>query len=119
MVVSGDDVYAGGYNTNNSPLVVPGYWKNESWTGLVPPNTARGASLLHCRDDVYTSGIQTDVLHPLYWKITPHLPKPLDVTKIHMLLAWQYPGKMYVGGYSTNSSNVGGRLLEERQMEQV
>jgi len=74
MVVSGDDVYAGGYNTNNSPLVVPGYWKNESWNGLVPPNTARGAFiLLQCPGTMcMPAGYkQMFFLPPFIGKITP------------------------------------------------
>ncbi len=60
-------------------------------------------------DDVYASGIQTDVLStPLYWKNnTCTWLKPLDVTKNSYVACVAVSGKdVYVGGYSTNSSNV-------------
>jgi hypothetical protein len=37
LVVSGSDVYAGGYSANASSTSVAGYWKNGTWVGLTNP----------------------------------------------------------------------------------
>jgi hypothetical protein len=35
-VVSGSDLYVGGYYLNSTGLDIPGYWLNGEWTGLAP-----------------------------------------------------------------------------------
>ena len=37
LLVSGSDVFAGGYSDNSAGMLAPGYWKNGSWVGLTPP----------------------------------------------------------------------------------
>ncbi len=40
VVLTATDVYAGGYCRNSENLMIPGYWKNGQWIGLVPGNGA-------------------------------------------------------------------------------
>jgi hypothetical protein len=87
IVVSGTDVYSGGYSTSGSPdyqgayIQVPGYWKNTTWHALTPPDTAltsRVAALLVSGTDIYTAGYAEQMLagvtpamaksDPVYWK---------------------------------------------------
>ena len=37
VALSGSDVYAGGWSTNNIGVEVAGYWLNGTWVGLTNP----------------------------------------------------------------------------------
>ena len=63
LVVSGNDVYAGGYSGNSSGVAVPGYWKNGVWTALTPLDpmqTSWVTSLVLSGGDVYAAGFNQD-----------------------------------------------------------
>lgn len=63
LVVSGADVYAGGYNTDSANAGVPGYWKNGTWVGLTPLDATRDSgvfSLVVSGSDVYAGGYSSD-----------------------------------------------------------
>ncbi|MCB1144278.1 MAG: hypothetical protein H7A24_17470 [Leptospiraceae bacterium] len=67
-------VYAGGYSTNSSSVLIPGYWKNGTWTALSQLDSSKSA-LVKCifvsGTDVYASGYSTNssnVQVAGYWK---------------------------------------------------
>ena len=77
LVVSGDDVYACGYDGSG-----PGYWKNGTWTAL--PEQAQVTSLAVCENDVYVAGSASSSGpgQPGYWKNgTWNDLAPMDGTK--------------------------------------
>jgi hypothetical protein len=65
IFVTDTDVYAGGFSTAADNSVVPGYWKNGTWTAL-PCQAAtplgRVSSLVVVGSDVYAGGGQVDSL---------------------------------------------------------
>ena len=45
LVVSGADVYAGGFSVNSSGVTVAGYWKNDAWIGLSSLDSSKNAAV--------------------------------------------------------------------------
>lgn len=73
MVVSGTTVYAGGYSTTSSGIMVPGYWANGVWHRLTPLNSKKDSmvqSLFVFGTTVYAGGYCVDgdgIKVPGYW----------------------------------------------------
>jgi len=88
LAVSGSEVYAAGYSTNSSSVLLAGYWKNGARTGLSPLGATKNSylySLVVSGSDVYAAGYSTNsssVLLAGYWKNGARTGlSPLDETK--------------------------------------
>ena len=93
LAVSGSDVYAGGYNTNDTRVNVPGYWKNGTLINLTPLDATKHSivySLAVSGSDVYAGGYSLNsdnVWVPGYWLNGTWVGlTPLDVSEKVTLL---------------------------------
>jgi hypothetical protein len=73
LVVSGGNVYAGGYSENSAGYGVAGYWFNGNWVGLPSLDSLHNSfvqSMAVLGDDVYAAGYSVNssgVEVPGYW----------------------------------------------------
>jgi hypothetical protein len=88
IAVSGTDTYVSGTVGNNAGNLVPGIWKNDTWTGLPLPTSASNGvpqRLVLSGADVYTAGNVYNSRgqdRPGYWRndIWVALPPPSPLT---------------------------------------
>jgi len=113
IAISGNDIYAGGYNITCSGLERAGYWKNGKWIGLKPVNSKENSgvySITIYNGDIYASGYSKNsgITVAGYWKngewvrIYPpdDLVKRLGVGKIVI------HDDIYVIGYCVYDSKI-------------
>jgi len=80
LMVSGSDVYAGGYSVDGSGGEVAGYWKDGTWAPLANSYSAHGAgvtSLVVSGVDIYAGGAivnSSGVAVAGYWKNDTWVP---------------------------------------------
>jgi hypothetical protein len=122
LVISGSDVYAGGYCDDVSGKYVPGYWKNHTWVGLTPPQEASAdwevGTLVVVGGSVYASAIagyygtapDSPVATNGYWKngvwVTLPLPTSSDGGVVDSLVVTA-GGDVYAGGCSYTLGDMG------------
>lgn len=107
-------VYAAGFSTNSSGVMMAGYWKNGVWNELTPLDVTQHSavnSIIVKGDDVYAGGYSrygNDIWVPGYWKNGKwNWLIPLDAAKCSNVNAMVVSnGDVYAGGESTNMSNV-------------
>lgn len=75
LVISGTDVYAGGYSRNSDSVAVPGYWKNSTWVPVSQPTVGKDAYVLNLQilgNDIIAGGYSFDsstlIAVPGYWR---------------------------------------------------